>query len=105
MVSTCLFDNTFLRGKYKIKNKILTLKYSKTHVSEKTDEQSGKVTCEVVKSRVDLTEFKVSQCGKKVRLRHPTITEFKNGTRHEPSKEKELKAELYKSQAWKLIDK
>ena len=103
MVSRCLFDNTFLKGKYKINPKTLTLKYSKTHVNEKTDEQSGKVTCEVVKSRVDHTEFEVSQCSKKIRLRHPTITEFKNGTRHERAKEKQLKAELYKTEAWKLM--
>ena len=105
MVSRCLFDNTFSKGKYRIKNNILTLKYNKIHVSEKTDEQTGKVTHVVEKSNVEKSEFEMNTCGKKLRIHHATIAEFKNGMQYDSRKEKQLKAELAKSQAWKLLDK
>lgn len=105
MVSRCLFDNTYSKGKYRIKNNVLTLKYNKIHVSEKTDEQTGKVTYVVEKSNVDKSEFEMNTCGKKLRIHHATIAEFKNGMQYDSKKEKQLKAELDKSQAWKLLDK
>lgn len=105
MVSRCLFDNTFSKGKYRIKNNVLTLKYNKIHVSEKTDEQTGKVTHVVEKSNVEKSEFEMNTCGKKLRIHHSTIAEFKNGMQYDSKKEKQLKADLAKSQAWKLLDK
>ncbi|MCE2994404.1 MAG: hypothetical protein ACK5RG_17845 [Cyclobacteriaceae bacterium] len=105
MVSRCLFDNTFSKGKYRIKNNLLTLKYNKIHISEKTDEQTGKVTHVVEKSNIEKSDFEINTCGKKLRLHHTAIPEFKNGMQYEQSKEKQLKSELLKSKAWKLLGK
>ncbi len=105
LINRCLFNDTYFKGTYRASNGKLTLTFKQKHVVEVVNEETNKITHTVTKTKIAPYVFSIDMCEKNIRLTHLTIKDFSNGFRYSPEKEKELKTELYKTEAWKLISK
>jgi len=105
LISRCLFNDTYYKGTYLISKGKLTLNFNQKYVVELVNEETDKITHNVTKTKIESDVFSISTCEKKIRLSHLTVKDFSNGFRYPLQKEKELKTELYKTEAWKLISK
>jgi hypothetical protein len=103
LVNRCLYNDSYFKGTYTIKNSKLILNFRQKEVTEIINEQTNQKNNVLKKLKIDPHVFSLTMCDKKVRLIHETIKDFKNGTRHKLTKEKELQTKLNRTQAWKLV--
>jgi len=103
LVDRCLYQDTYLKGRYAIKENIMTLRFKPVVVSNTYDEKNkleGYEKKEVIMTPLML---QVNLCRDKITLGHPTIKEYQYGSRQGSEKEKEIIKELRKTKAWKML--
>ena len=103
LIDRCLHNDTYLRGTYETKGNDLTLNFRPVVISQLYEEKTQNENHE--KKRLAMTPLvlQIRPCGQdKVTLGHPTIREYKYGSRRKGVNEKEIIRQLKKSKAWKL---
>jgi hypothetical protein len=104
LIARCIYNDTYYKGAYSIKQDKLTLTFKQMYVNEIVDEATFKVTHTVEKSGIDPTEFTITECNGNLKL-ESTIPGFEHGLSQPDKVEKELFKKLKTTEAWKLISK
>ncbi|HNR05831.1 MAG TPA: hypothetical protein PKM27_00870 [Saprospiraceae bacterium] len=102
LVDRCLHHDTYLRGKYALKGKSMTLDFSPEAVSLRYDENTQLINKEKKQMSMSPLILQIGRCGQdEVTLGHPTIREYKYGSRRKGINEKEILRQIKKSKPWK----
>lgn len=102
LVDRCLYHDIFLKGRYSVTNKLLTLRFKPKVVNNNYDEKKQQEYVEKKKMKMPPLVLQINTCGSgKVVLGHSTIREYKYGSRQTQKKDTEIIKELKKSTAWK----
>jgi hypothetical protein len=103
LIVRCIYNDTYYKGTYSVKQDKLTLTFIQKIVNEIVDEATFKVRNEVEKTKVDPVEFTITECGGDLKLENSTNPGFEHGISQLPSDESELFKKLKTTEAWKLL--
>lgn len=104
LVDRCLGHDTYLTGRYTVQKSILTLKFQPIVIDNTYDAKNNQDLLEKKKVRLEPLMLQIHSCGdNKTVLEHPTIREYKHGSRPTNGKDQEIIAALKKSKAWKKL--
>ncbi|HMJ69739.1 MAG TPA: hypothetical protein VK508_12635 [Cyclobacteriaceae bacterium] len=104
VVDRCVSGDTFYSGTYSIKDSILTLVFKQKVVNEEEDEGTNTTKQKLRPFTLKDQTFKIKPCGKSLILEGSGAF-YKYGVGLDNAKEAELRQELGKSIAFKMLDK
>lgn len=102
LIVRCIYNDTYYKGTYSITQDKLTLTFKQMHVNEIVDEATFKVTHEVEKSKIEPTEFTITECNGNLKLESANPG-FEHGLSQPHSVEREFFKKLKTTEAWKLL--
>ena len=106
LITRCIYNDSYFTGTYVSTADKLILTFKPSVVNEIVDEETKEINNQKKKSEIKPSTFRVSDCGQnRLRLEydHMDGKDFKNGTRHSPTKEKEIIERLKRTPAWKML--
>lgn len=104
LVDRCLHQDSYLRGKYTVRNKVMTLNFKQAVVSNDFDEVNNQDQYKKQTIKMSTLILQVTLCNSnKNILSHPTVKEYKYGSQRSRIQESEVIRELKKNKAWKLL--
>lgn len=102
LVDRCLYHDTYLHGKYKASKNILTLEFNPVVIDHTYGEDHKKEQVEKKDMKIPPLMLQIHPCGSnQTILEHPTIKEYKYGSRQTSRKDSEIIRTLKKSKPWK----
>jgi hypothetical protein len=104
LVDRCVDHDTYLTGRYTVKKSTLTLKFKPVIIDNTYDEKNKKEFFEKKKVSLEPLMLQIRSCGdNKTIIEHPTIREYKYGSRQTNKKDQDIITALKKSTAWKKL--
>ena len=103
LIIRCIYNDTYYKGTYSIKQDKLTLAFKQMHVNEIVNEATFKATNEVEKTEINPIEFIITECGGNLKLENSTNPGFEHGIPQPVDVEREKFKKLKTSEAWKLL--
>jgi hypothetical protein len=104
MVNRCKFNQAYYTGKYVKKKDKLFLTFKQVVAREVYDPAKDKKTYEKKKEVIQPVELNITLCeAGKITLEHPSIKEYKNGSRLLGRIAREKLTKLKIAKAWKMI--
>ena len=103
LIARCIYNDTYYRGTYSIKQDKLTLTFKQMVVNEIVDEATFKDTNKLEKIKIKSTEFTIGECNGDLKL-SSTDPGLEHGISQSPNVEIEFLKKLKTTEAWKLLE-